>query len=135
MLFLKRDTANTVVLTLTENISITSVTPSYLFQFINDDTNAEKLFTVSDSSTNICRYNQFVITVTGGTEDLTGGTIDITTNGYWKYNIYEQVSPTNIDLTGTTSIVETGKMLLSGTTLPVMSEYTGQTNTKIVYEG
>ena len=116
MILLKRDTSNTVVLTLQEKATITAVTPSYLFEIINDDTNVSKLFTAPDDSTNILRYNQFDITVTGGTENLTGGTIDITNNGYWKYKVYEMVDPSNLEISGTTSIVETGKMYLSGDT-------------------
>lgn len=134
MILLKRDTTNTVVLTLLEKATITATTPSYLFEFINDDTKISKIFTANDISTNTSRYNEFNITVSGGTENLTGGTINITTNGYWKYKIYEQVSPTNLDISGTTSIVETGKMYLSGTSLPIITEYTAQTNTKFVYE-
>ena len=135
MLFLKRDTSNTVVLTLQENATITATTPNYLFEFISDDSNVAKLFTATDSSSNVCRYNQFIISVTGGTENLTGGTIDLTNNGYYKYNVYEQVSATNLAISGTTSKVETGKMFLSGTTLPIITEYTDQTNTKFVYNG
>lgn len=134
MILLNRDSLNTVVLTLTEKVTLTGAT-FFLFQFTNDDTNVSKLFTAPDTSCNTCRYNQFDITVTGGTEDLTGGTIDIDNNGYWKYKVYQMTGSTNLDISGTTGIVETGKMYLSGTSLPIISEYTGATNVKFVYKG
>lgn len=135
MIFLNRDQVNDVVLTLTEKVTITASTPYFLFSFTSDDTNVSKLFTAPDVSINTTRYNEFNITVTGGTESLTGGTIDISDNGYWKYIVYEMTGQTNLDISGTTSIVENGKMYLSGSTVPVMSGYTEQSNTKYVYNG
>ena len=135
MIFLTRDTINNVILTLTEKVTITASTPYFLFSFTNDDTNVAKLFSAPDTSLYTSRFNQFSLTVTGGTESLTGGTIDISDNGYWKYIVYEMTGQTNLDISGTTSVVENGKMFLCGTTLPITSGYTSQSNTKIVYQG
>ncbi len=135
MILLKRDNTNTVVVTLQEKTTITAVTPSYLFEITNDNTNESKLFTAPDTSTNIRRYNQFDITVSGGTEDLLNGTIDINNNGFWEYKIYEQESATNLDISGTTSVVETGKLYLSGSSLPITTEYISSGTTNFVYTG
>lgn len=135
MIFLKQDISNTVVLTLQEKTTITGQTPYYLFEFTNDDTNESKVFTASDLSTCTRRYNEFIITLTGGTESLTGGTITLSPNGYWKYNIYQMTGQTNLNISNTISMVENGKVYVSGTTLPVITEYTGETPTKYVYNG
>lgn len=128
MIYLNQNSTNNVVLTLTENVTLTGTT-YFLFEFINDDTRVSKLFTTDDLSTNTCRYNQFDITVTGGTENLTGGTINLDPVGYYKYNVYQMTDPTNISLSGTSGIVETGKLYLSGDTKPTVYSYTGNTET------
>jgi len=133
MIYLQRDSSNQVVLTLKEKATLAS--PFYLFSFVPDDTNEAKLFTAPDVSTSTSRYNQFEITVTGGTENLLNGTINIEPNGFGKYTCYEMTGSTNLDISGTTSIVETGKFLISGTTLPVITEYNGQSNIKYTYNG
>lgn len=134
MIYLKRNQTNDVVLTLAEKNTITGST-FYLFSFVNDNTNVEKLFTAPDISDSTTKYNEFNIVITGGTEDLTTGIIDLETNGFYKYTCYSMTGSTNLDVSGTTEVVETGKMLLSGTTLPVVTAYTGQSNIKIVYNG
>ena len=81
MIKLEKDTVNRVVVTLTEKVTITA--PVYfLFEFISDDTLKSKIFTATDISNNICRYNEFSIEVTSGVEDLLNGIIDIEPNGY-----------------------------------------------------
>jgi len=122
MIYLNQDTTNNVVLTLTENVTLTGDT-FYLFEFISDDTRYSKLFTTEDLSTNTCRFNQFNITVTDGAENLTGGTINLAPVGYYKYNVYQMSDPTNLAISGTSGIVETGKLYLSGDTKPNMISY------------
>lgn len=133
MIFLQRDSSNQVVLTLKEKATLAS--PFYLFNFISDDTNVSKIFTAPNTSTSTSRYDEFEITVSGGTENLTGGTIDLTNNGFYKYTVYEMTGQTNLDISGTTSILETGKVLLSGNTLPSITEYDDQSNIKHAYNG
>ena len=53
----------------------------YLFEFIDEDTNTSKLFTGVDISTNKPRYNEFVIELTEGVEDLLNSVINLQ-----KYN-------------------------------------------------
>ena len=127
MIKLDKETINRVIITATENVTITA--PVYfLFEFINDSTKFAKAFTAADISTNTCRYNEFLIEVTTGTEDLLTGVIDLKTNGYYTYNIYQMASETNLDIALTSGVVETGKVYLKGDIKPVTSSYTDNDN-------
>ena len=133
MIRLEPNTVNSVVVTLTELATL--ATPYYLFEFIKDDTNETKIFTASNVSASKSRYDEFNITTTTGTENLLNGVIDLKTKGYYTYNIYEQVSSTNLDLANITSLVEVGKVYMNDVKNPVRKEYEDQTNTKKVYNG
>jgi len=138
MILLNENSLNRIVVTLTENVTITGDT-YFLFEFISDDTKESKFFVPENISTNICRYDEFEITVSGGTETLTGSTIsvDLEPVGYYKYNVYQQNSDTNLDPNLASGIVELGKMYFNGTTSPNVVSYSGNTdnNTYVVYEG
>tara|TARA_R110000751_G_scaffold225452_1_gene327303 strand:+ start:255 stop:674 length:420 start_codon:yes stop_codon:yes gene_type:complete len=138
MIKLNKDTANQrIVVTATELVTLTGLTTYFLFGFTSDDTKETKYFVPEDISTNTCRYNEFLITVSGGTESLTGSTtsIDLDINGYYKYNIFQQDNPTNLDPLLASGIVETGKLYLSGDTKPNVTVYSGnsENNTFITY--
>jgi len=133
MIRLEPLTANNVVVTLTELATLT--TPYYLFEFINDSSNESKIFTAANISTSKSRYDEFVITTTTGAENLLTGVIDLETKGYYNYNIYEQVSPTNLLLANITSLVEVGKVYFNDAVKPVKKDYTDQSNTRNVYNG
>ena len=133
MIVLENGISNKVALTLTEKATLT--TPYYLFEFIDDDSNISILFTGSDISTNTNRYNEFLIEVNLSPEDLLDSKIELVTKGYYKYNIYEQVSATNLLRANTTSLVENGKMYFNDIVLPIKKEYTDESNTKFVYNG
>jgi hypothetical protein len=133
MIRLEPNTVNSVVVTLNELATL--ATPFYLFEFIKDDTNETKIFTATNVSTSRSRYDEFNITTTTGTEDLLNGVIDLKTKGYYTYNIYEQVSSTNLNLANITSLVEVGKVYMNDVKNPVRKEYEDQTNTKKVYNG
>jgi hypothetical protein len=60
MILLQENTANIVVLTLTEKTTINA--PTYLFRFVNKQTNVEYVCIQSDTSTYKTRYNKFTIT-------------------------------------------------------------------------
>ena len=134
MIKLDKETINRVIVTATENVTITA--PVYfLFEFISDSTKFAKVFTAADISTNTCRYNEFLIEVTTGTEDLLTGVIDLKTNGYYTYNIYQMASETNLDIALTSGVVETGKVYLKGDIKPVTSSYNdNDNNTYIAYQ-
>ena len=114
MINLNKNSNNLVVLTLTEKSSL--LNPYYLFSFTST-TNYNNVinFTATDNSTYKSRYNRFNIIESGTTyTNLTGGTINLNPNGMWDYTIYEQVSPINLAISGTTGIVEVGKVIVNG---------------------
>lgn len=131
MILLEQDTVNRVVITLKELVTIP--TPFYLFEFISDDTNDSKFFTSTDVSTNTDRYNEFNIELTTSTEDLLNGVIKLPLKGFYKYKIYSQVSPTNLDVENITELVESGKVYVNDIVTPVKEVYSGGNNNKIVY--
>lgn len=133
MILLKQNIINRVSLSLDEgNTLLTGDTPSFLFQFTNQQSNVETLFTVPQIS-GCSRTNNFDITVSGGTENLTGGTINLPIGNY-NYNIYSMTGATNLDISGTTQEVETGLCYVSGVTTPNIV-YDNNDNTNIVYNG
>ena len=114
MINLNKNSNNIVVLTLTEKSTL--LTPYYLFSFTST-TKFDNIvnFIATDTSTYKSRYNQFNIIESGTTYvNLTGGTINLNPNGMWDYTIYEQTSPTNLQISGTTNIVEVGKVIVNG---------------------
>ena len=133
MIRLEQDTINKVVVTLREFTTISN--PFYLFEFISDDTNDSKIFTGADISTNINRYNEFNIELTTSTEDLLNSVIKLPLKGFYTYNIYSQVSSTNLDLANITELVEVGKVYVDGTVKPIITTYEDGTDNKIVYNG
>ena len=134
MIKLQKDTINRVVVTLTEKVTIPA--PVYfLFEFISDDTKISKIFTATDISNNICRYNEFTIEETDGVEDLLNGIIDLEPNGYYHYNIYQMSDPTNLDISLTSGVAETGKVYFKGHIKPVRTSYNDNDDNKfIAYE-
>ena len=133
MILLNRSSTNNSVFTLFEK---TTLSPAYyLFEFIDEDTNTSKLFTGVDISTNKPRYNEFVIELTEGVEDLLNSVINLQVNGYYTYKVYEQSSATNLLVANAGAVVELGKVKVDGIKLPIIKEYTEQPNTKTVYNG
>ncbi len=128
---------NRIAPTLSEKVTLTGSNVYFLFNFTNDDTNESIFFTASDVSPNIFRYNEFYITETGSTfTDYTNGIINMSPEGFWKYKVYQQTSPTNLSLTGVTGgPIEYGKVNLVGNKSTVTNEYSGNTNTFISYNG
>ena len=70
MIKLLKNQTNRVIVTASENVTISS--PVYfLFELISDDTKKSKIFTGTDISTNVCRFNEFLIEVTTGAVSYT----------------------------------------------------------------
>ena len=130
MIYLNQNSSNRIIYTATENTTLTGTT-YYLFELISDDTRTAKYFVPDNTSTNTCRYDESIITVSATTETLTGSTvsIDLDPVGYGKYNVYQQTSATNLDPSLANGIVETGKYYVSGDTKPTVFSYTGNTET------
>ena len=108
MIYIEKDTTNKIVLTLTENSTLSN--PNYLFVFENDwdmATDPIEIY-LPDSSTATDRYNLFTLVDGSGT----GADLDLT-KGQYTYQIFEAVGiPTTVsDTTG--DIVEEGRMVVS----------------------
>lgn len=99
--------SNVVVLTLSEKISIAS--PNFLFEFINNQTQIKYYCISADLSLYPERYNKFTIVVKTTTPSPLVGEIQIPLGDEYTYNVYEQVSSTNLDPSGL-NVVENGLM-------------------------
>lgn len=107
--FKQSDTAATILVTLTEFVTIP--TPNYLFVFTNRTTkqvvNTIINYTL-DTSLFKNRYNQFVINPS------------VLFSGYppgqWRFAVYQQVSAVNTDTTLTQGRLEYGEMILDRAT-------------------
>jgi len=99
--------SNVVVLTLSEKVTI--ATPKFLFEFINNQTQQKYYCISADTSLYTERYNKFNIIVKTTTPSPLVGEIQIPLGDEYTYNVYEQVSSTNLVPTGLT-VVENGLM-------------------------
>jgi hypothetical protein len=109
MIHLTKSETNTIVMTLTEKQLLTN--PNYLFVFTNRSSNNVIKFVVlnaSDTSLYKDRYNEFSI--------VTNTNFSSALEGQYTYEVYEQTSTSNLNITGLNKL-ETGIMWLSGSTL------------------
>jgi hypothetical protein len=105
MIQLTKGQTEYVYLTLTEKQTIAS--PNYLFTFKNRSTNTEVKFVLlfaADVSLFKERYNKFSIKV--------DKYFSSKPRGQWSYEIYQQTSSSNTDVTGLT-LLESGIMWLN----------------------
>jgi hypothetical protein len=65
---------------------------------------------------------------------LTLSEVYLPLNGFYSYEIYEQTSPTNLNYTLSTGIVEEGKVKVIGTASSTTA-YDNQTKINIIYNG
>ena len=131
MILINKNTSNTVVLTLSEKTTLTNA--KYLFEVTNDMSNDVKCFIAADISTNKLRYNEFVF-IENVTEDLLNGTFSLTLSGFYKYNVYEQTSTTNLNPLLALNLIDKGKLNVVSQ-LSDYPVYTGNENNTIVYGG
>jgi len=121
MIHLTKAETNTIVMTLTEKQLLSN--PNYLFVFTNRSSNCEVKFiklNATDTSLYKDRYNEFSIT--------TNTYFKNQLEGQYTYEVYEQASSTNLDITGLNKL-ETGIMWLSGSTLTYNTYTTTDTYT------
>lgn len=130
MIVINKGQNNTIVVTLDEKRTLTA--PTYLFKFTNDVTGTAVRFIAANQSAYTYRYDQFLITETSGTINLTSGVIELSPAGFWSYVIYEQTSTTSLDEKLSTGVVETGKVKVIGTS-ESPSVYDPGINTYIAY--
>lgn len=129
MISITKNSTNNIILTLSEKTTIIGAT--YLFEVISDVTSDVKCFIAPDISINPLRFNEFNF-IENVVEDLLIGKFSLTLTGFYKYNVYEQYSSTNLDPTLALNLIDKGKLNVVSTIadLPV---YTGnQTNTIVV---
>jgi hypothetical protein len=114
-MYLVKNQANTVALTLNENQSTTL--HDWLFEFTNEFTGDVKYCSAVDVSLWPDRYNKFTIT-DSTIENAASGTLDFTPTGTWSYKIYEMpvASPPSLTTTGYLKIVKTGVAIVYDST-------------------
>ena len=108
MILLQENTANIVVLTLSEKTTINA--PTYLFRFVNKQTNQEYVCIQTDTSVFKSRYNKFTITTQSTTPNPLLGQLKLSLGDEYEYYIYAQVSTTNLDYKLSNEMVESGIM-------------------------
>ena len=121
MLRLTKGSTVNIICTLTEKQTITDA--NYLFVFTSRATNNVVKFVLvntSDVSTNKTRWNEFAVVV--NTYFLNEA------EGWWDYDVYEQASTTNTDLSLTGDKLESGLMFLDDNSSPVDSLYDNDIN-------
>lgn len=121
------DTTASLVLTLTENVSIND--PYFLFVFTHVLTKQVVKFLKfagDDASNHIARYNEFVINaaVTFLNKPV----------GEYHYKVYEQASSTNLDVSLTGAVLEYGKLKLNRVPAFLYTKYNEPTTFK-TYNG
>ena len=108
MIYLKENQNNIVALTLTEKTTINA--PTYLFRFVNKQTNLEYVCISEDLSGYLARYNKFNILTTTSTPDPLEGELKLPLGDEYKYYIYAQISTTNLNYLLADEEVESGLM-------------------------
>jgi hypothetical protein len=121
MFKLTKGSISTIICTLTEKVTISEA--NYLFVFTSRATNDVVKFVVlntADVSTNQQRWNEFNITVNTYFQNKAVG--------WWTYQIYEQASTTNTNVSLAGALIEKGLMLLTDSTGTTFTQYTQNIN-------
>lgn len=132
VILINKNQNNLITVTLLEKATLDS--PVYLFRFTNDVQGNAVRFIATNISAYNSRYDQFLITETSGTTNLTSGVIELSPAGSWSYSIYEQTSLTNLNENLATGIVETGKVKVVGSDT-VTNAFGDTPTTYIAYDG
>jgi len=99
MLLIQRNGTTPLIVTVTELTTIAN--PSYLFEFVHEQSFKEYRCVLNNISTATPRFDEFLL--------IDGVDVNFDYNGYYIYKIYEQQSPGNLDPALTVSMVETGR--------------------------
>lgn len=113
MLKIQKDQANNITCTLSEK---TTIAPVYYYLEVtsNENNTSKAVYLGTDSSTATERYNKFSITE-AATDDLDNSQINLPTGSY-DYFAWECSAQS---FTNKVSIVESGKLIVEGTTSAV----------------
>lgn len=123
MIVLTKGEVKDVIITGSENCVL--INPYFLFVFINRITKEEVKFVLENQSETL-RYDKVTIDVTYWFE--------ASETGFWTYNVYEQLSDSNLDISGLNKI-ETGYMYLNPSITFEPATYNNQSNTFVTYNG
>lgn len=142
MLYLKQNLSNIVLMSLKDRLTnnfFGHVTWSYLFNFTNDMTkeSTTTLINVVSGVSVVSQSgsNNLIIKIKDiqtGTPDFVNGEIKLYPKGYWSYEVYEQNSLTNLDITDSSIVakIENGKAYVDDGTEEVQyTEHIDATNT------
>ena len=97
-------------------------------KMVSRDSRTTKTFILSsDQSSYTDRFNKFVITESA-TEILTSGTVTLKPTGIWYWEVYEQLSSTNLNVNSADNQIpiESGQAKVTGT-VDTIKIYNGQT--------
>jgi hypothetical protein len=134
--FLKNST-NNVVVTLTENSTVTN--PIYLFLFTNQTSNVPYYFIGTDTSAYKTRYNKFSIVEKASANTL-NGEVTLGLKGYYNYKVYQtSLSNTTGLITAADAVPFITKTVEVGVVDVVFdaitnTEYDVQDETNIIYQ-
>lgn len=84
---------------------------------------AESKYFIGENLSSNLNYSEFSITE-DETEDLESAVVSLT-DGFWTYKIYEQYSNTNLNPADSGTLVETGKVQVTGTTTTIQVDENG----------
>ena len=118
MIRITRNQSNSCIFTLNEKTTLTGAT--YLLKiFSNQNHDSKVIGLTGDSSSDIIRYNKFnIIEAPLASENLSGGTVYLESGSY-DYFAY-QATGSSLSLTAsTTTIVESGKLVVTGSATTV----------------
>lgn len=131
MILINKGTNNLVILTLTEKT--TRPYPTYLFEFINRQTNESITCIATDTSEYPDRYNSFEIVEITNADPLLSE-VELNPEGFWDYKVYAQDSTTNLTPANADELVETGLAYVVGAA-GTTHTYTPTTDNAFVYNG
>jgi len=122
MLRIERNQQSTLIVTVSELTTISA--PYYLFEFIEEQTQEALCCILTNISTGIPRYDEFVL--------VDGVDITFPYAGFYTYKIYQQASSSNLDPALSDGIVEEGRAHVFEVDSP--SNYYDYNVTNFVYE-
>ena len=123
MIHLTKGQTQTIFFNASQNCLLTN--PFFLFVFTNRITQDVVKFVATNTSSTL-RYNKFSL--------VTNSRFQTSEEGLWTYNVYEQASNSNTNISGLNN-VENGYMYLHPATAFEPSKYNEQTNTFVTYNG
>ena len=124
MIYIRKNSINNIVLTLTEKSKLSN--PYFLFEFVNEyNLEATKIYWTSDDiSVSTNRYNQFIL-IEDESGSISNGidTILSLTTGQWLYKVYESLEQT-LNISETTGfVIESGRMTVGSLEVNTSSIY------------